>query len=53
MKGRNSSHGDDDPDPAKLLTGSRDIGPQAVLSLVLGLTAFFSFCVGAISAWAL
>ena len=46
MKGRNSTGGGDDPDPGKLLTGSRDIVPQAVLSLVLGLTAFLTFCVG-------
>ena len=40
-----NSTDDDDPDPAKLLVSTRDIGPQAVLSVVLGLFAFLTFCV--------
>jgi hypothetical protein len=41
----NSTGDDDDIDPGKLLTSTRDLGPQAVLSVALGLFAFLTFCV--------
>ena len=40
----NSTDGEE-PDPGKLFTSTRDLGPQAVISVALGLTAFLTFCV--------
>ena len=42
---------DDDNDPGKLFTSTHDLGPQAVISVALGLFAFLTFCVGADSEW--
>lgn len=38
---------EEDPDPGKLFVSTRDLGPQAVLSVALGLFAFLTFCVSA------
>ena len=40
-----NSTDDDDHDPGKLFTSTRDLGPQAVISVALGLFAFLTFCV--------
>ena len=40
---------DDDHDPGKLFTSTRDLGPQAVISVALGLFAFLTFCVSGVS----
>ena len=44
-----NSTDDDDHDPGKLFTSTRDLGPQAVISVALGLFAFLTFCVCGIS----